>query len=100
MPMMSRSNQKMLSSWDPTRQQAYRAKHPGLLFSVLLDSSPSMYAEAANLRKSCNMYTQWLQHHADPMSLMDVRCFSTALDPSHPVPIGMVQPLTAQTYNP
>jgi hypothetical protein len=97
---MSRSDQKMLASWDPARQQQYREKHHSMTFHALLDASPSMYDEAANLRKSCNMYVQWLQHHADPMAMIDLRSFSTSLDPSHPLPIGMVQPLTAQTYNP
>jgi hypothetical protein len=101
MKAMSPSDQKMLSSWNPERQQAYRAKHHSLVFHVLLDASPSMQGEEArNLRRSFNMYLQWLQRHADSMSVMDVRCFSTPLDPSHPLPIGMVTPLTEQTYDP
>jgi hypothetical protein len=101
MPTLSPSKKKMLNSWNPERQQQYRATHHSLVFHVLLDASPSMQGqEAVNLRRSFNMYLQWLQRHADPMSVMDVRCFSTDLDPSHPLPIGMVQPLTEQTYDP
>jgi hypothetical protein len=88
-------------SWDAHRQEQYRAQHHSLLFHVLLDASPSMCGdEARNLRKSFNMFLAWLQRHSDPMSVMDVRCFSTPLDPSQPLPIGMVLPLTEQTYAP
>jgi hypothetical protein len=95
---------KALSSWNAAKQDAYRAQHAEacLVFHVLLDESPSMlYNEAAgNLRRAFNLYLTWLQHHADPMSQMDVRLFSTALSASHLVPLGLVPPLTPQSYDP
>jgi hypothetical protein len=56
--------------------------------------------EAVNLRRSFNTYLAWLQSHADPMSLAEVRCFSTPLDMGKPVPLGTLKPLTTATYNP
>jgi hypothetical protein len=98
---MSPSDQKMLRSWNPDRQQQYRATHQSLFFHFVLDASPSMcgVAEIA-LRRAFNMYVTWLQQHADPMSLAEVRCFSTRLDPGKPVPLGTLKPLTTATYNP
>jgi hypothetical protein len=91
----------MLQSWNPARQQQYRARYQSLVFHFLLDASPSMCGqEALNLRRSFNMYLAWLQSHADPMSLAEVRCFSTSLDPGQPVPLGTLKSLTTATYNP
>lgn len=97
------SKQKQLNNWDASRQQAYRAQHQEtvLTFHFLLDASPSMAGkDATNLRHAYNMYLGWLQRYADPMSLADVRCFSTPLDPSQLRPLGSLNPLTAQTYDP
>jgi hypothetical protein len=94
---------KMLTSWNADKQQGYRDKHPdnALIWHILLDESPSMSGEnATNLRTAFSMYLAWLQRHADPMSLAEVRCFSTELAPSALKPLGMLQPLTAQTYDP
>lgn len=95
--------QKMLTSWNADRQQEYRDKHPdnALIFHCLLDASPSMAGEhARNLRTAFNMYLAWLQRYADPMSLAEVRCFATELAPSALKPLGMLRPLTEQTYDP
>ena len=101
--MTTASFAKHLSTWDATKQEAYRQKTPGaaVTFHFLLDASPSMRGRpAVNLRTAYNTYVQWLQHHADPMCLAEVRCFSTALAPRHLLPIGMLKPLTTQTYDP
>jgi hypothetical protein len=93
----------LLASWDASKQQQYRAKHHEqvLTFHFVLDASPSMIGQdATNLRKAYNMYLAYLQHHAHPMSLAEVRCFSTDLSPSHLQPLGLLQPLTVQTYDP
>jgi hypothetical protein len=101
MTTISPSDTKMRQRWSPERQQQYRATHQTLMFHFLLDSSPSMCGQdEVNLRRAFNMYLAWLQHHADPMSLVEVRCFSTPLDPGTPVPLGMLKPLTGRTYNP
>ena len=90
MPTMSPSDHKMLNSWNPERQQQYRAKHQNLVFHFLLDASPSMCGEeAVNLRRSFNTYLAWLQSHAAPMSLAEVRCFSTPLSARQ----SLLQPL-------
>jgi hypothetical protein len=95
------SDQRMLNSWNPDRQQQYRATHQALTFHFVLDASPSMCGEnEKNLRRAFNMYVSWLQAHADPMSQAEVRCFSTPLDPSTLVPLGLLKPLSGQTYNP
>jgi hypothetical protein len=97
------SPSKHLSTWDATKQEAYRQQTPGaaVTFHFLLDASPSMMGRhAVNLRTAYNTYVQWLQRHGDPMSLAEVRCFSTTLDPRQLQPIGMLRPLTTQTYDP
>src|SRR5215475_12111597 len=55
---------------------------------------------ALALRSAYNTYLAWLQRHADPMSQGAVQCFSTAIDRRILHPIGMLRPLTAQTYDP
>ena len=103
MTTVSPSDQKQLASWDAHKQQSYRQAHQGtvLTFHFLLDESPSMLGdEARNLRTAYNMYLAWLQRHADPMSLAEVRCFSGTLSSSHCMPLGMLKSLTTATYNP
>ena len=101
MTTASPSDTKMRQGWSPERQQQYRAKHQALVFHFLLDASPSMCGQAENdLRRAFNMYLTWLQQHADPMSLAEVRCFSTPLDPGATVPLGTLKPLNGRTYNP
>lgn len=93
----------MLNSWDATKQDSYRQKNleGHLVLHFLLDASPSMIGkDATNLRQAYNMYLAWLQQHADPMSLAEVRCFSTVLDPGTPIALGSLKPLTGQTYDP
>ena len=90
-------------SWDASKQQTYRQQHGQecLTYHFVLDESPSMAGEdAVNLRTAFNMYLGWLQQHAHPMSQAEVRLFSTALSPANLVPLGEVQPLTRQTYDP
>jgi hypothetical protein len=99
----SEKTAKALSAWTPDKQQTYRQRHPeqAVMLTILLDASPSMAgAPATALRSSFNMYLAWLQAYADPMSLVDVRTFSTALSRPSPQPLGLVQPLTAVTYDP
>lgn len=101
--MPSPSKSKPLASWDSTRQQQYRTQHADetWTFHFLLDASPSMLGtNAENLKRSFNQYLAWLQAQADPMSLAQVRCFSTALGTSAPQPLGTLKPLTDATYNP
>lgn len=99
----SRFNDRTLSTWDATKQTQYRAQHPqeALTFHFLLDASPSMIGKNATaLRTAYNMYLQWLQRHAHPMSQAEVRCFSTVLDTGAIQPLSALRPLTGQTYNP
>jgi hypothetical protein len=93
-----RSNQ--LASWDPTRQQAYRNKHPEdvVVFHVLLDARGSMYAHESALRSAYNMYLHWLQRHGPPMALMDTRCFGTYIQGKEVQPLGSMRPLHPETY--
>ena len=97
---MMTSRSKPLASWDATRQQAYRAKHPEstFVFHLLLDASGSMYQHEAALRTAYNLYLRWLQHNAPPMSLVDVRCFGTTLQAKNVQALGLVSPLTTETY--
>lgn len=100
---MASPTKNPLASWDTSKQTAYRRHHSDTVvtFHLLLDASPSMIGEdATNLRKAYNQYLAWLQRHVHPMSLAEVRCFSTSLDPTQVQPIGMLQPLTGQTYDP
>jgi hypothetical protein len=92
---------QLLASWDATKQQTYRAHQQTVTLHVLLDASPSMAGQdAVNLRTAYNLYLAWLQRHADPMILVEVRCFSTTLQAGTLVPLGVLHPLTAQTYDP
>ena len=99
--MKSRSDAKQLRSWDAARQQQYRGQHKSLYFHFLLDASPSMMGEEATaLRRSFNMYLSWLQANAAPMSLAEVRCFSTKLDHAEAQALSTLQALTPKTYDP
>jgi hypothetical protein len=92
-----------LNTWTPDKQQTYRQRHPeqALTFTALLDASPSMYGERAKaLRVSFNMYLAWLQKHADPMSLVHVRVFSTKLAEGRATPLCQTPPLSEVTYDP
>jgi hypothetical protein len=100
---MTTSLSKHLSTWDATRQETYRHQHAAqvVTFGFLLDTSPSgVGPHALALRSAYNTYLAWLQRHADPMSQGAVQCFSTEIDRRTLHPIGMLQPLTAQTYDP
>lgn len=99
-PQQPRSN-RMLSAWDSRQQARYREHNASLVFHFVLDASPSMLGRhASHLRASFNQYLLWLRAHADPMAMAEVRCFSDYLDPSHLVPLGMLTPLTEQSYDP
>jgi hypothetical protein len=97
--MKSRSSS--LATWDATRQQAYRDKHPEsvVVFHVLLDASGSMHGHAPALRSAYNMYLTWLQRHGPPMALMDTRCFGTQLQAKHVQALGSMRPLHTETYS-
>jgi len=100
---MPATPKQLLASWDASKQQAYRQHHHAQAptFHILLDASPSMAGDdARNLRQAYNTYLAWLQRHTDPMSMADVRCFSTALDPGQLCPLGQLRPLTTTTYDP
>jgi hypothetical protein len=96
-------DRKMLASWTRNHQDAYRTKHPheSLLFTFLLDASPSMLGEKARaLRQSFNMYLAWLKAHASPMALAEIRCFADYLEPPNMTPLGLLTPLTDGSYDP
>ena len=57
-----------------------------------------MYQHEAALRTAYNLYLRWLQHNAPPMSLVDVRCFGTTLQKTGVQALGLVPPLTTETY--
>jgi hypothetical protein len=97
---MTPSLSRQTATWDATRQQAYRDRHPDsvFLFRLLLDASSSMTAYEVQLRAACNMYISWLKRHAPPMSLGDMRCFGTTLQASQVRPLYEVPMLSAETY--
>ena len=100
---MPAAPEKLLASWDASKQQQYRQQHAQdcLTFHFVLDESPSMAGEnAVNLRAAFNLYLAWLQRYAHPMSLAEVRCFSTQLSPGQLQPLGTLQSLTPYTYDP
>src|SRR5215475_9674516 len=100
-PSKSLNHRKMLSAWDDSRQAHYRQLHGSLSLHFVLDASPSMFGQRAkDLLTSFNVYLAWLKRHADPMSLAEVRCFSDYVEPSCPVPLGQLTPLTPQSYRP
>ena len=98
--MTATSRSKPLASWDGARQAAYRQAHPDqlFLFHLLLDGSGSMHEHAGALRRAYNLYLHWLQRHAPPMSMVDVRCFGSTLQDRHMQALGIVHPLDTTTY--
>ena len=99
---MKRMTQQ-LSTWDSAKQAAYRGQHSAAspTFHFLLDASPSMIGDyEMQLRASFNMYLAWLKRQASPLSLAEVHCFSTNFTRGPLQPLGMLRPLTPQTYNP
>lgn len=96
---VSRSN--ALASWDVDKQQRYRRQHPEdtCIFHMLLDGSGSMHEHQTALRRSYNLYLEWIRRHGPPMSLLDVRCFGSTLQERHPQALGLAQVLTPETYD-
>jgi hypothetical protein len=93
---------KRLAAWNAEKQAAYRARNADevCVFHVLLDASPSMQSHAPALRRAYDLYLGWLQTHANPMSLVELGCFSDALIQYYPFPLGEAQPLTKAVYDP
>jgi hypothetical protein len=101
MATMSRSSP--LASWDATKQQQYRQSHPNRAMTIhfVLDASWSMAGTpATDLRQAYNKYLAWLQHHADPMTLVELGVFTDTLRRSPLTPLGACLPLTEAMYSP
>lgn len=82
---------KQLRSWDPSRQQRYRA-HTRITIHLLRDASSSMGDCQVALRAACLRYFDFLALEAPPETLLDVRDFSSQLSHSVPVSVTAIPP--------
>jgi hypothetical protein len=97
---MPKSTQ-LLNTWNADAQQRWREHHTdmAMVFHLLLDASGSMAPYEEALRRAYNLYLDYLQRHAHPMSLIGTHTFGLTLERGETVTLGAAPPLTPATYH-